>query len=81
MSSPTPGYRYRGLVWPAVLIVIGGIALLVNTNVISTDRLYRLGDLWPLLLIVIGLELFVMRTPLPANTAAIAAVLILLVAV
>ena len=81
MSSPSPGYRYRGLVWPAVLIVIGGIALLVNTNIISADRLYRLGDLWPLLLIVIGLELFVMRTPLPANTAAIAAVVILLVAV
>jgi Domain of unknown function (DUF5668) len=80
VSSQSPGYRYRGLIWPAVLIVIGGIALLVNTNLISTDRLYRLGDLWPLLLIVIGLELFVMRTSMPANTAAIAAVLILLVA-
>ncbi len=80
MSSPTPGYRFGGLIWPAVLIVIGGVALLVNTNLIATDRLYRLGDLWPLLLIVIGLELFVMRTPLPANTATIAAVLILLVA-
>ena len=82
MSAPQPaGYRYRGLIWPGLLIVIGGIALLVNTNVISADRLYRLADLWPVLLIVIGLELFVMRTPMPAGAATIAAALILLVAV
>lgn len=81
MSGPSPGYRYRGLFWPAALIVLGGIALLVNTGVISADRLYRLADLWPLLLIVIGLELFVARTPMAPNAAAIAAVLILLVAV
>lgn len=80
MSAPSPGYRYRGLFWPAALIILGGIALLVNTNVISADRLYRLADLWPLLLIVIGLELFVARTPMASNTAAIASVLILLVA-
>ena len=80
MSSPSPGYRFRGLIWPGLLILIGLVALLVNTNVISTDRLYRLGDLWPLLLIVIGLELFVTRAPMPANASAIAAVLIVLVA-
>jgi hypothetical protein len=79
-APPPPGYRYRGLIWPAALIVIGGIALLVNTDVISADRLYRLGDLWPLLLIVIGLELLITRAPLPPNVAAIAAVLILLLA-
>ncbi|HEY6874951.1 MAG TPA: DUF5668 domain-containing protein [Candidatus Dormibacteraeota bacterium] len=81
MSSPPPGYRYRGLIWPGLLILIGGIALLVNTNVISSDRLYRLGDLWPVLVIVIGLELLVMRAPMPANASAIAAALIILVAV
>ena len=80
MSSPSPGYRYRGLIWPGLLILIGLIALLVNTNVINTDRLYRLGELWPVLLIVIGLELFVTRAPIPANASAIAAVLIVLVA-
>jgi len=80
VSSPSPGYRYRGLIWPGLLILIGLIALLVNTNVISTDRLYRLGDLWPVLLIVIGLELFVTRAPMPANASAIAAALIILVA-
>ena len=80
MSSQIPGYRYRGLLWPAVLILIGAVALLVNTNVIAADRLYRLGDLWPLLLIVIGLELLVTRMPISTNASAVAAVLILLVA-
>ena len=80
MSAPTPGYRYRGLLWPGLLILVGGIALLVNTNVISTDRLYRLGDLWPVLLIVIGLEMFVLRSPMPGNASAIAGALIVLVA-
>ena len=80
MSSQLPGYRYRGLLWPAVLILIGAVALLVNTNVIAADRLYRLGDLWPLLLIVIGLELLVTRMPISASVSAVAAALILLVA-
>ena len=80
MSTQTPGYRFRGLVWPAALILLGGVALLINTNIVSADRLYRLGDLWPLLLIVIGLELLVTRMPISANASAVAAVLILLVA-
>jgi cell wall-active antibiotic response 4TMS protein YvqF len=80
LSAQTPGYRYRSLIWPAVLILLGLVALLVNTNVISADRLYRLGDLWPLLLIVIGLELLVTRMPMSANASALAAALILLVA-
>ena len=80
MSAPSPGYRYRGLIWPGVLILIGVVALLVNTNVINTDRLYRLADLWPVLVIVIGLELLVTRTPMRGNAATVAAVLILLVA-
>lgn len=80
-ASPRPGgIRYGGLIWPGLLIVLGAIALLINTNVISADRLYRLGDLWPLLLIVIGLELFIVRAPMPANAAAVAGVLVLLLA-
>ena len=83
MSSTRPptGIRYGGLVWPGILILIGAIALLVNTNVITGDRLYRLGDLWPVLLIVIGLELFIVRAPMPANTAVVAGILVLLLAV
>ena len=80
MRAQTPGSRYRGLIWPAVLILLGAVALLVNTNLISADRLYRLADLWPLLLIVIGLVLLVSRIPISPNASAAAAALIMLVA-
>src|SRR6266851_52114 len=70
--------RYRGFFWPAVLIVIGIFALLVDLNVISADRLYRLADLWPLILIVLGLELIARRT-LQGAAVDIAAVLIMVV--
>jgi hypothetical protein len=73
-------YRYRTFFWPAVLIVIGIIALLVNAGVISADRLFLLLDLWPLILIVIGLELLARRA-LQGATADVAAVLIVAVAV
>jgi len=46
--------RYRSYFWPAVLILIGLVALLVNAGVISTDRLALLANLWPVILIVIG---------------------------
>src|SRR5476651_1918381 len=71
--------HYRSYFWPVVLIVIGIFALLVELNVISADRLYRLADLWPLILIVIGLELIARRT-LQGAAVDIAAVLILVVA-
>jgi hypothetical protein len=81
MNMPPAGPRYRNLLWPALLILLGIFALLVNSNIISTDRLYRLADLWPLLLIVVGLELLVRRTPMPATTSTVAAVLIVALAV
>jgi hypothetical protein len=71
--------HYRSFFWPVVLIVIGAIALLVDLNLISADRLYRLADLWPLILIVIGLEL-IARRMLQGVAIDIAAVLILLIA-
>ena len=71
--------HYRSFFWPVVLIVIGIFALLVDLNVVSADRLYRLADLWPLILIVIGLELIARRT-LQGTAVDIAAVLILLIA-
>jgi hypothetical protein len=80
MSAPRPGYRYSTFIWPGILILIGVFALLVNTNLIPTDRLYRLFDLWPLLLVVIGLELLVRRMPLPTATVTVATVLILVLA-
>jgi Domain of unknown function (DUF5668) len=73
------GRRYRSYFWPAVLVLVGVVALLVNAGVISTDRLNLLADLWPLVLIVIGLELLARRA-LPGQNGDVAAVLIVLLA-
>jgi hypothetical protein len=73
------GRRYRSYFWPAVLILVGIFALLVNAGVISTDRLNLLADLWPLVLIVIGLELLARRA-VPGQNGDVAAVLIVLLA-
>jgi len=72
--------RYRSYFWPAVLILVGLIALLVNAGWISADRLIQLFDLWPVILIVIGLELIVRRY-VRGGASDIAAVLIVLLAV
>ncbi|MHB8611036.1 MAG: LiaI-LiaF-like domain-containing protein [Candidatus Dormibacteraceae bacterium] len=71
--------RHQSFFWPAVLILIGVFALLVNSGVISTDRLGLLADMWPLVLIVVGLELLARRA-LPGQGGEVAAVLIVLLA-
>jgi hypothetical protein len=71
--------RYRSFL-PAVLILVGAFALLINTGWISADRLSQLIDLWPVILIVVGLELIVRRS-VPGTTGDIAAVLVVLLAV
>src|SRR4029077_20176509 len=71
---------YRSLFWPAVLILVGVFALLVNAGFVPVERLDRLADLWPLILVVIGLELVVRRS-LPRAAAEIAAALIVLLAI
>ena len=76
----TGGHRYRSLFWPGVLILVGIIALLVNSGVLSADRLYALQNMWPLILIVIGLELIVRRA-VQGRNGEIAGVLIVLLAV
>jgi len=77
MNSAT---RYRSFVWPALFILAGVLALLVNTGRISVDRLYQLADLWPVILIVIGLELILHRT-LTGWPAELAAALVVLLAI
>src|ERR1700687_2974854 len=67
--------RYRSYFWPAVLILVGVVAFLVNSGVISSDRLSLLFDLWPVILIVIGLELLT-RRGLPGQARDVGAVLI-----
>jgi hypothetical protein len=74
-----PARHYRGFFWPAVLILIGVVALLANAGLISTDRLALLSDLWPLILIVIGLEI-IARRALQGAAGDVAAVLIVLIA-
>jgi hypothetical protein len=77
--SLPPVRRYRGFFWPAVLILIGVIALLANAGFISSDRLALLVDLWPVVLIVIGLEI-IARRGLQGASGDVAAVLIVLIA-
>ncbi len=72
--------RYRSFFWPAVLILAGVVALLVNTGQLSVDRIYQLLNLWPVVLIVIGLELIVRRS-MHGPAGEVAAALIVLVAV
>ena len=72
--------RYRSFFWPAVLILVGVFALLINAGVIPVERLDRLLDLWPLILVVIGLEI-VVRRAVQGAAAELAAILILLLAI
>jgi cell wall-active antibiotic response 4TMS protein YvqF len=73
-------YRYRSFIWPALLILAGVVALLVNIGQIPVDRLYQALNLWPLVLVVIGLELIVRRT-VHGTSGDVAAALIVLLAV
>ena len=72
--------RYRSFFWPAVLILAGVVALLVNVGAISVDRLILLVNLWPLILIVVGLEIIV-RRGFHGTSADVAAALVVILAV
>ncbi|HEV3407029.1 MAG TPA: DUF5668 domain-containing protein [Candidatus Dormibacteraeota bacterium] len=72
--------RYRTFFWPAVLILAGIVALLVNTGAIPLDRLILLVNLWPVILIVVGLEV-IARRGLHGAMAELAAAVIVLLAV
>jgi hypothetical protein len=72
--------RYRSFFWPAVLILAGVVALLVNIGALPVDRLILLVNLWPLILIVIGLEIIV-RRGFHGASADVAAALVVILAV
>jgi len=72
--------RNRSYFWPAILILTGVLALVAETGAISSERLLRLADLWPLILIVIGLELMNRRV-LQGPRRDLATALIVLLAV
>jgi Domain of unknown function (DUF5668) len=63
--------RTRGVFFPVILIAIGIIFLLVNTDVLSPAAVQRLGDLWPLILVILGIQLVLNHT-LPRGQARIA---------
>jgi hypothetical protein len=70
--------RYRSLIFPALLILAGLLALLVNTGAVPADRLILLVNLWPLILIVIGVELIIQRGVKGAAAEAAAAAVIVI---
>ncbi|HEV3103168.1 MAG TPA: DUF5668 domain-containing protein [Candidatus Dormibacteraeota bacterium] len=85
MADPPPSpltmtRSFRSFFWPAVLILVGVFALLVNAGIVPVERLDRLVDLWPLILVVIGLELL-LRRAVQGPAAELAAALIVLVAI
>ena len=56
---------YRSLFWPVVMLGAGVIWLLSNLNIIPTENLWLLLQLWPVLFIIAGLDmLFARRLPL-----------------
>lgn len=72
--------RYRSFFWPAVLILAGVVALLVNVGVLPVERLILLVNLWPLILIVVGIEIIV-RRGFHGTSADVAAALVVILAV
>ena len=57
----------RGLVWPLLLIVVGGVLLAANYGLIAPVSFFALASLWPLILIIVGLDIAIgRRWPLAA---------------
>ena len=73
-------YRYRSFFWPALLILAGIVALLVNVGQIPVERVFQAVNLWPLILVVIGLELIIRRL-LHGVTGDVAAAVVVLLAI
>ncbi len=73
-------YRYRTFFWPALLILAGIVALLVNVGQIPVERVLLAVNLWPLILVVIGLELIIRRL-LHGITGDVAAAIVVLLAI
>jgi membrane protease YdiL (CAAX protease family) len=74
--------RTRRLALPIVLIALGVIFLLINSRILSSEALQRLGDLWPLLLVILGLQLVFTQLlgPRRGQIAGLAAAAIIVIA-
>jgi hypothetical protein len=79
-SPPTDPPRRRrrgGVVWPLILIFIGGVFLLENTGYLPPNFWVNLWRLWPVVLVLIGVELLLAhRVPWLALVGLAATVLI-----
>ena len=80
-SAPPPTlHRQRrrgGVVWPLLLIFVGGVFLLENMGYLPPNFWTNLWSLWPLVLVLIGIELLLShRVPWPGLAALAAVVLI-----
>ncbi len=73
-------YRYRSFFWPALLILAGIVALLVNLGQVPVERVFQAVNLWPLILVVIGLELIIRRL-MHGVTGDVAAAVVVLLAI
>ena len=60
----------RGLLWPLLLIAVGGLLLLANVGAIPAVRVVDVLSLWPLLLVLIGIDIALARRS-PAMALAI----------
>jgi hypothetical protein len=70
--------RRGGVVWPLLLIFLGGVFLLQNTGFLPSNFWMNLWRLWPLVLVLVGLELLLAhRVPWLALAGLAAVVLIL----
>src|SRR5437868_6967787 len=69
--------RRGGVVWPLILIFIGGVFLLENTGYLPPNFWMNLWRLWPLVLVLVGIELlFANRIPWIALAGVAAVVLV-----
>jgi len=53
--------HYRSFFWPVLMLGAGVVWLLINMNIISTENLRILYDLWPILIILAGLDVLFAR--------------------
>lgn len=74
-------HRQRsGLIWPLLLILVGGVILLNNLGVTSIDLWQAALRLWPVILMAIGIELLIPRRSIWGTLLALALILVVFAA-
>lgn len=65
----------NGLIWPLLLILVGGVILLNNLGVTSIDLWQAALRLWPVILMAIGIELLIPRRSIWGTVLALVLIL------